>query len=195
MTTPRRGLDLKTIRGLKSWHVATKLSQETNSSPYHAPMTNAKNASDEPRSSLLLQLLKAVEVAHETEDRHSTNSTSDAPRLEAHDDVLVLCRRERRESLEKCRRDRRVSSDILSTPSSFDILGMTSSLELPEVVEERADFDESAPVFLKKSAPVLLPTKHSATKQALASDGLPGLHFDLLGDHGLSDVIVSDRGL
>ena len=62
-------------------------------------MTNAKNASDEPRSSLLLQLLKAVEVAHEIEDRHSTKSTSDARRLEAHDDVLVQRQRQRRESL------------------------------------------------------------------------------------------------
>jgi len=50
--------------------------------------------------------------------------------LEAHDDVLVQCRRERR-----------VFSDILPMHSSF---------ELPEG-DERGDIDESAPVFLSQT--------------------------------------------
>ena len=99
-------------------------------------MTNSKNAS-EPSTSLLIQLLKAVEVAHETEEtcpgRHSTKSASDSLRLEAHDDVLV-----------QCRRNRRVFSDILAKPSSC---------ELPQIID-RGNF--------KQSAPVILSTKHSS---------------------------------
>ena len=98
-------------------------------------MTNAKNDAnqpDEPRTRLLILLIKAVEVAHEKEEaapgRHSTHGKSDSRRLEAHDHVLL-----QRQS------ERRGFSDTLSMPSSFELL---------EGVDERGHFEPSAPVVL-----------------------------------------------
>jgi hypothetical protein len=65
----------------------------------HEAMTPAKNtAYDEPHTSLI-QLLKAVEAAHEIEAaatgrRGTRHGTSDSQRLVAHDHVLVQGRRE-----------------------------------------------------------------------------------------------------
>jgi hypothetical protein len=85
-------------------------------------------APNEQRTSHLIQLLKAVEVAHEKED--DSPGTSESQRLEAHDHVLV-----------KCLRERCGFSDIRSTPRSF---------ELPAGAEERGNFARSAPVIMAK---------------------------------------------
>ena len=81
-----------------------------------------------------------MEVAHEKED-----DSPGAQRLEAHDHVLV-----------KCRRERRGFSDMLSPPGSFELLGFSDilstprSFELPEGAEERGKFAQSAPVGMAK---------------------------------------------
>jgi hypothetical protein len=91
------------------------------------PMNAADDEPREPRTSLLTKLLKAVEVALETEE--ATKGTSDSRCLEAHDHVLMQRRRERR--------------------SFSDILSM---FELPEGAEERGTFEQSAPVVLSKTS-------------------------------------------
>jgi len=129
-------------------------------------MTPPKNAA---YHSNLVQLLKAVAVAHEMEEaapgrqdtRHGTRDSharlpgkgmSDSRRLVAHDHVLVQCRREHH--------------------ASSDILDMHRNVELPEVAEEPG---ESAPVVLsKKSAPVVLSKKHS--RDALPAPPFHGSH-------------------
>ena len=121
------------------------------------PQTNA--AYHEPHTNLI-QLLKAVAVAREMEEaapgrQDPRHGTSDLQRLEAHDHVLVQCRREHH--------------------GFSDILDMQRSFELPEGADEPGNFDQSASFFLsKKSAHVCLSKKH--THDALPAPPFYGSH-------------------
>jgi len=133
-------------------------------------MTTAKDAAcDEPHASLLIQLLKAVKVAHEVEEaapgrRFTQHGTSDSHRLVAHDDVLVQSWRKPYRSLptlkavdvaqetQEAAPGRRFSRGTQHgtrdshrlVASDHTILNMHSSVELPEGAEECGTFDESA---------------------------------------------------
>jgi len=130
-------------------------------------MTPTKNAAcDKPHASLLIQLLKAVKVAHEMEEaapgHHFTqHGTSDSPRLVTHDNVLVQSWRKphRRllirkavdvaQEIEEAAQGRRgtqhgTSDSHRIVASGHTILNMHSSVELPEGAEERGTFDERA---------------------------------------------------
>ncbi|KAJ1466731.1 hypothetical protein T484DRAFT_1756408 [Baffinella frigidus] len=130
-------------------------------------MTSAKNAAyDEPHTSLHM-LLKAVEIAHETEARQGT---SDAERLVAHDQVLVQCRHEPHTHLrirplkavevEEAALSRRgtrheavyshrlVAQDRVRVPCGFPgILHKHRIFEMLAAAGEPGNFDDSAPVF------------------------------------------------
>jgi hypothetical protein len=118
-----------TLPGTKPFH-------DPPSIPAHAPMTPAKDAaSDDPHATRLIQLLKAVEVAHAMHEaapgRRTPQGTSDSRCLDGHDHVLLQCRRERR--------------------AFSDTLPMLSSFELLLSDDKRENFEHSAPVVLPKT--------------------------------------------
>ena len=133
----------------------------------NAPMPPAKNAADdEPHASPLIQLLKAVKVAHEMEEtgpgrRFTQRGTSDSHRLVAHDDVLVQSWRkphrslhilkavEVAEEIEEAAPGRRstrygTSDSQRLVARDHAILNIHRSVELPEGAVECGTFDKSA---------------------------------------------------
>jgi len=127
----------------------------------YTPITPPKNAAYHEPHTNLMQLLKAVAVAHEIEEaapgrQDTRHGTSVSQGLVAHDHVLVQCWREHH----------RFS----------DILDMHRSFELPEGAEEPGNLDESAPVFLSKkhsSAPIFLSKKRSRAPVLVSKKSAP----------------------
>jgi hypothetical protein len=113
-------------------------------------MTPAKNTAGDEKHTSLIQLLKAVEVAHEIEAAATRHGTSDSQRLVAHDHVLVQCRRKHR--------------------GFSDVLNMHISSDLPK--GEPGNFDESATSCLDKAKSVSL--RESLWSRAST---LPGVGF------------------